>query len=31
MNLRRDFELLTLNIVKTVIDYGALEHGLNVF
>ena len=31
MNLRRNFELWTSNIVATVIDYGTFEVGLNVF
>jgi hypothetical protein len=30
MNLRRDFELWTFNIVEIAIDYGGLEVGLNV-
>jgi hypothetical protein len=30
MNLRRDFELWTINIVETVIDYRTFEVGLNV-
>jgi hypothetical protein len=29
--IRRDFELWTFNIVETVIDFGTLEVGLNVF
>jgi len=29
MNLRRDFECWTFNIVETAIDYGDLEVGLN--
>jgi hypothetical protein len=31
MNLRRDLELWTFNIVETAIDYRDLEVGLNVF
>ena len=31
MSLRKDFELLTFNILETVIDYGTFEVGLNVF
>ena len=31
MNLRKDFELWTFNIVETVIDYGTFEVGLSVF
>jgi hypothetical protein len=31
MNLRRDLELWTFNIVETAIDYGDLEVELNVF
>ena len=30
MNLRRDFELLTFNIVEAAIDYGTKEVGINV-
>jgi hypothetical protein len=31
MNLRRNFELWTSNIVATVTDYGTFEVVLNVF
>ena len=31
MNLKRDFELWTFNIVETVVDYGTFEVGINVF
>jgi hypothetical protein len=31
MSLRKDFELLTFNILETVIDYGTFDVGLNVF
>jgi hypothetical protein len=31
MNLRRDFELLTFNIIVTFIDYVTFEVRLNVF
>ena len=31
MNLRRDLELWTFNIVETAIDYGALGSWINVF
>ena len=30
MNLRRDFELWTCNIIETVTEYGTLEFGLIV-
>jgi hypothetical protein len=31
MNLQRDFELWTCNIVETVVDYGTFEVGVYVF
>ena len=30
MNLRRDLELWTFNIVETAIDYGSFEVGLTI-
>jgi hypothetical protein len=30
MDLKRDFELWTFNIVETAVDYGVFEVGLNV-